>query len=439
MTNEPKKENSFFLNNLYPDASNLFKISIDQLSEETVKKSIFVLDTNVLLLPYSVSSSSFKEIQEGLNRLRNDSSLKIPGQVAREFIKNRPEKIKEIHTTLHDKHSFNLKKLHNYPLLQDLDSYKKIKEIEKELQKLHKTYAAEIAELMQTIENWQWDDPVSKAYKELFDKSVIIDLIVEEKTIETERAIRYANKRPPGYKDQGKSDGGIGDFLIWKTILQIGKESKKNVIFVSSDKKTDWYYQSGGKPLYPRFELIEEFQRETNGQAIHFTDATGFLELLKTNKTTVDEVSAAENSLDVPNLSSWIWSLLARQEESLSGSPYSHEEVVLNWFEKKFPSAKIYPHFNKDLIFIEWGARIAVHWHEMTKSQTSVTDLISWLREEIKAEGCDSGILVLIHTHPPKQKINKTAYGNILAISGTIFNGEFSEFSEDSGDFLSIE
>jgi hypothetical protein len=47
------------------------------------------------------------------------------------------------------------------------------------------------------------------------------------KQLHNEKSRRYKNKVPPGYKDASKDDGGIGDFLIWKTLLLLGEREKK--------------------------------------------------------------------------------------------------------------------------------------------------------------------------------------------------------------------
>jgi hypothetical protein len=52
-----------------------------------------------------------------------------------------------------------------------------------------------------------------------------------------EHVFRFANQIPPGYKDAGKADEGIGDYLIWETILEIGRTRKASVIFVTGGEK----------------------------------------------------------------------------------------------------------------------------------------------------------------------------------------------------------
>ena len=63
-----------------------------------------------------------------------------------------------------------------------------------------------------------------------------------------EKSRRYRDKVPPGYKDASKDDGGIGDFLIWKTLLQLGSKEKKDFVFVTGEQKPDWFNQASGEP-----------------------------------------------------------------------------------------------------------------------------------------------------------------------------------------------
>ena len=67
-----------------------------------------------------------------------------------------------------------------------------------------------------------------------FDKSKISE-------IEKEGADRYKKKIPPGYKDNKKSNNNYGDLIIWKELLQYAKENSKGIIFITGDRKEDWW------------------------------------------------------------------------------------------------------------------------------------------------------------------------------------------------------
>ena len=61
--------------------------------EEIKNECFVVLDTNVLLVPYTVSKTSLQAIRNAYLQLIELKRLVVPGQVAREFAKNRPNKI----------------------------------------------------------------------------------------------------------------------------------------------------------------------------------------------------------------------------------------------------------------------------------------------------------------------------------------------------------
>src|ERR1700748_876865 len=89
----------FIRNSIYPDATSIFTADIQPI--QIVKKDcIFVLDTNALLLPYYTSSKNIEEISVIFVNLAKAKRLYIPGQVAREFASNRPERIKSVFQTL---------------------------------------------------------------------------------------------------------------------------------------------------------------------------------------------------------------------------------------------------------------------------------------------------------------------------------------------------
>ena len=82
--------------------------------------------------------------------------------------------------------------------------------------------------------------------------------------LENEGKERYKNNIPPGYKDSIKKENKYGDYIIWKEIIQFSKEHKKNIIFVTDDKKEDWWNIIHGETIGIRVELRKEFLNETN-------------------------------------------------------------------------------------------------------------------------------------------------------------------------------
>jgi len=253
---EEKKLDIFISNSIYPDVEGLFAFTPKSLSE-LKKDALIILDTNTLLLPYSIGPNSIKEIKQTYQRLVRQKRLFIPGQVAREFAKNRTNKITELFQQFNRKKSPKYPSQGKYPLLEGIEEYQEVLKLEHEISELERKYSQSINSVLQKIRNWGWNDPVSLIYHDLFSKEVVYDPDIDRAEITKDLEKRQIYKLPPGYKDSAKDDQGIGDLIIWYTILDLAKKQKKNVLFVSADQKPDWWCQSEGQPLYPRYELIE--------------------------------------------------------------------------------------------------------------------------------------------------------------------------------------
>lgn len=289
-----KEEYDKFVNySIYPDTDSIFDttlLSIDKIKNECV----FILDTNALLLPYSTGTQSLSEIKKTFEKLKRQNRLLVPGQVAREFANNRPEKLKEIFQQLNRKqNSIQSIGIGKYPLLEDISDYKKALELEKEINEKLVQYRKAIGGLVDEVKQWSWNDPVSLMYRKLFTKKLIIDIPIDKEKLSEDLDYRYLHKIPPGFKDDGKPDDGIGDLIIWMTILQVG-ETKKHVVFVSGDEKNDWYHRSEKQALYPRFELISEFKRHSGGKTFHILKLSELLNLLGVDDSIVKEIAIEE-------------------------------------------------------------------------------------------------------------------------------------------------
>lgn len=295
--NDKRKENILVANLVYPEPANIFKSDLKSL-DDIKQACCIVFDTNVLLLPYTIGSSSFSEITKLYRTLSAEKRIFIPGQVAREFANNRPLKICEIYKQLLDKKSkLDILRGGKYPLLEEIEEYKDNIKIEKEIAELNKKYKENIDRIISHIKSWNWNDPVSLMYNQYISEECIIDLEIDIEDLLNDLKMRQVHKIPPGYKDSSKGDKGIGDLLIWKTILHIGKQQNNDIIFVSGDLKADWWYGSNRQNIYPRYELIDEFRRFTKGKTIHIVEFSTLLNLLGVAETIVKEVRNVEIKL----------------------------------------------------------------------------------------------------------------------------------------------
>ncbi|KAB8142954.1 hypothetical protein F8S13_11975 [Chloroflexia bacterium SDU3-3] len=285
--------NIFILTDIHPDASSVFLYkskSIQDIKDEC----LVILDTNALLLPYAVGLESLDQIKTIYQKLVHENRLFIPGQVSREFSRNRSTKLTELFSQLSRKQNIQLNKT-NYAILESVESYRNLLKTENDLTKLIGDYRKNISELLNTIKSWSWNDPVTTMYSDVFNNNVIFDLDIDkdEFSKDLERRINY--NIPPGYKDASKSDNGMGDLLIWYTILKIGEIRNKDVIFVSGDEKPDWWHKSENQNIYPRYELVDEFRRKSGGNSFHIVSFSNMLKIFGVSKEVVEEVKNEES------------------------------------------------------------------------------------------------------------------------------------------------
>lgn len=289
--------NIFIANDIYPEADKIFSTKIKSLEE--IKDSAFiVLDTNVLLVPYNISKESLGKIEDTYRLLTEQDRLIVPAQVAREFANNRAKKIVETFQQLTRKRN-TTRSLQSgkYPLLESLDEYQDAIRLEKEIDDQLKEYRKVVGTVLDHIRDWRWNDPVSLIYENFFNEDSVYEPLINKEELVEDLDRRQTYKIPPGYKDASKDDRGIGDLLIWHTILEIGREFKVDIIFVSGDDKSDWWHKSEERTLYPRYELVDEFRRFSGGKSFHITSFSHFLDLFGASKSIVQEIRDEENQL----------------------------------------------------------------------------------------------------------------------------------------------
>ncbi|MBW4489455.1 MAG: DUF4935 domain-containing protein [Trichocoleus desertorum ATA4-8-CV12] len=323
-----KKEDNdfdiFIANSIFPEANSIFTLNIKSLKE--IKDYCYiVVDTNALLIPYTTGKQSLEQIKNIYRSLVAENRLIIPGQVAREFAKNRTNKLLEVYQQLSRKRNLNLT-VSSYPLLEQLAQYQEIKELEETISKALKNYRNKIGEILDEIYEWNWNDPVSRIYNELFSiNNVVFDLPIDREKLENDLKKRQLHSILPGYKDSSKEDKGIGDLLIWHTILEIGKTFERSVIFISGDEKTDWWHRSDNQPIYPRYELVNEFNRCSKGKSFYIISFSQFLELYEASEPVIEEIKNNEQR-----------GVLNQIKETVPISQENIEEKVLDWIINRY-------------------------------------------------------------------------------------------------------
>lgn len=296
-TKDYSLERVFLSSEILPDVTEAFTSQIRSI-EDAISDGDIVLDTNVLLLPYGAGANSVTQIVDAYKKLNKAGRLFIPSHVAREFIKNRPIKIADLYQGIADKLSrFTTPDKLSYPILEGIDEFKALNEAVGKAAELKTEIDKANSALLKKIRSWEWNDPVSQAYKSEFTSKVIVEPKYDKQKTLDELRRRYELAIPPGYKDAAKDDLGIGDFLIWKTILHLGEKNKKDLIFVSGEEKADWQHRAGGKAFLPRYELLDEYRRSSSGKALYIVPLSKLLELLKVAGDSVKEIKQEERRI----------------------------------------------------------------------------------------------------------------------------------------------
>lgn len=293
VSSQSNKNGRFLLESAFPDVQMLLSPS-SKLSAAGVDV-IIVLDTNVLLLPYNIGTDDFSAIAQVYRSLAKERRLYVPARVIREFIKNRDSKLADLLQALNVNHSkIFMPDGKLSPLLVGMAGYQELQSAVEAIKVERKKYNQAFSTLVEGVRAWRGNDPVTEIYCEVFAEKVIVDHDDSEFDLSDEWDGRRLNKIPPGYKDGNKDDTGIGDFLIWKTLLRLGRENKKDIIFVTGEEKADWFVRSNNSRVFPRPELIDEYRRASGGKSIKLSTLNEVLEEMKVSPELVQEIKGVE-------------------------------------------------------------------------------------------------------------------------------------------------
>lgn len=300
--NQPSNKNKkklppFHLTERYPEVRQLLNVSLPEINSFQ-DDAIFVLDTNALLLPYKVSKESLDKIKDVYAKLITQGRLFVPEQAIREFFTNKTSLIESMYSSLTStKNNAKNLEFQGYPLIKSLDTYCDAQKFREQINPELEKYRQAIDSILMEITSWQHNDPVSQIYGELFTEDVIVNSKLENTQIKADFDRRRANEIPPGYEDSDKSDDGIGDVIIWLTILELGKQYERHLLFVTSEKKPDWWEKFNKTPISPRLELIEEYKRSSKQKMFSIIELSDLLESLKVTKEVIEEVKSEEEQV----------------------------------------------------------------------------------------------------------------------------------------------
>lgn len=281
-----------------------FKASENEV-ESIWRRGILTVDANVLLDLYRYHESTRNTLIDSLKQF--NGRLWLTNQAAEEFFRNRTKVIVSSEKTFKqatdevDKFKGNLESavahLKGNRIIPDEVADSLIEAINPAIH----SALENIIDAKSSYPNYLQEDPILNELKEMFEDSVGEGFSESDlSTLKEEAVLRNKNNIPPGYMD-GEKDGdrSYGDFILWREILLHAKNQQTPIIFVTSERKEDWWERISGKTIGPRPELLKEAS-ECSGQRMLIYQTDRFLELAslysgsELDSDAVDEIRAVD-------------------------------------------------------------------------------------------------------------------------------------------------
>lgn len=268
------------------------------------KECLFTFDTNTLLHFFRYSKSTSNEFMRILKKVSD--RIWLTNQAAIEYHKLM------LDTTKHVDKSFeelaeSAKKFGNE---FKNEVQKRIKDPHKNFDELNDIIEKYVRSLTEEVSTFRKYYPTEADCEErinqlsaLFEKKVG-EPLKDEPTRIKEAENRFSKRVPPGYKDAAKEGvSKYGDVILWFQIIEKAKIEKKPVIFITDDRKEDWWKKNGDLTIGPRPELIQEML-EKAGVDFYMYQPSQFLKHAAVefsesiDKNAVDEVSQVEKNTE---------------------------------------------------------------------------------------------------------------------------------------------
>lgn len=289
---------------------------------EALKEALVVFDTNVLLNFYDLGphtrSRSFNTLREIKDRCW------LPYHVALEFHRNRIGRVERAVKNHRDAVRNVSKAIGDIAqtierqdiLKNDDDAIRLVQALKSAGQDLV-DHAEKATSLLPQRSS---EDPVNDYLAELFDERVGAPPTQERvDSINVIGHRRFEHGHPPGLTDATeKADqkfmdrdvtysGKYGDLYIWMQMLDLAKHArdKKHLIFVTDERKRDWWAKDGGNLLGPAPELAQELALVAPGWKLWMYGSPRFFELLsetvsvKLSDEDLDEIREVSEAQEV--------------------------------------------------------------------------------------------------------------------------------------------
>ena len=234
--------------------------------EELWGNALIVPDTNVLLNLYRLNEGARTKLLEILGAMQE--RLFVPYQVVAEYQRNRLSVIEQ-QTDTYKKVEKAVKgfaasvggNLRQHPRLDRKDLEKRLDE--------------SIAPVLDYLKDLREDHPDPLTSDDPIGADVVRDALEQllsgrigpardlDALIADGRK-RYERKQPPGWRDEEKPEPErYGDLAIWLDMIAKAETEELPVIFVTEERKPDWWKVLDGRALSPQPDLVEEMKEKT--------------------------------------------------------------------------------------------------------------------------------------------------------------------------------
>ncbi|WP_223618979.1 PIN domain-containing protein [Lysobacter sp. ESA13C] len=244
------------------------------------REATIVLDTNVLLEIYALPKDGREALLGLLRELKE--RIWIPHQVGLEFQRNRLRAI----ASERDRTSKALERAKSsinglIAQIQELELDKRGIDVEegaivRTLEAAREGACAALGKANRAQLELSLNDPIRDELDEILEERIGEAYSTQSQLddIFKSGSVRYANKVPPGFEDESKDDdsfphGGLtylskfGDLLLWKQLLSHAKQNDiRKLIFVTLEKKGDWWALRDKAIIGPHPELLRELSIE---------------------------------------------------------------------------------------------------------------------------------------------------------------------------------
>lgn len=278
-----------------------FRYNSDEINS-IMNEGLLVFDANILLNMYRYSDGTRKDFMGTLRSLCE--RIWVPFRAVEEFFDNRLDVIGH-QIASYDNAIRAVENLAEELQLENRHPFVSHSTLMK-TKNAHEDLIEELKNNRERYFGYINDDPILEELSEIF-KGRVGEPFDEEKLsgMIKDGELRFKEKVPPGFRDVDKRKGGddrksvlrvYGDLFVWFQLIEKSEESGMDVVFVTDDKKDDWWQLSKGRVVGIRPELKAEFIERTSRrilmyQSLQFIEHVGSLTNGKSvNQSSVEEI-----------------------------------------------------------------------------------------------------------------------------------------------------